>query len=268
MNITILCNRDLASCIALNHLLPALSAHHVTVFTSSSVGRAATTPVPELQCLKFYEQELFNTIIWPLLDVSHQHVSNRLHSFTGLANMIGQPVTALNNINQPDGLARLKQTEPALIVSIRYGVILREQALAVPSLGVLNLHSGRLPDYKGVMATFRALLNGDTRLGTTLHWIDDSSIDTGRIIEVTSQPVVAGKSYLWHVLALYEEGCRSIAGAVASLARGETLHSDKQTGAGHYYTFPTASDFAAFRHAGWKLVDSAELSVIAKQFMG
>ena len=41
MNITLLSNRDLASCVALNHLLPALSAHRVTVFMSSQVGKSA-----------------------------------------------------------------------------------------------------------------------------------------------------------------------------------------------------------------------------------
>ena len=41
MNITLLSNRDLASCVALNHLLPALSAHRVTVFLSSQVGKSA-----------------------------------------------------------------------------------------------------------------------------------------------------------------------------------------------------------------------------------
>jgi hypothetical protein len=40
MNITLLGNRDLASCVALNHLLPALSAHRVIVFLSSQVGKS------------------------------------------------------------------------------------------------------------------------------------------------------------------------------------------------------------------------------------
>ena len=52
------------------------------------------------------------------------------------------------------------------------------------SLGVLNLHSGKLPDYRGVMATFRAMMAEDETLFSTVHWIDDKTIDTGRILSM------------------------------------------------------------------------------------
>ena len=42
MNITLLSNRDLASCVALNHLLPALSAHRVTFCRLKSASQPAT----------------------------------------------------------------------------------------------------------------------------------------------------------------------------------------------------------------------------------
>ena len=42
MNITVLANRDLASNIALNHLLPALARdHRVTAYLSDAVGGSA-----------------------------------------------------------------------------------------------------------------------------------------------------------------------------------------------------------------------------------
>ncbi|MDC1533028.1 formyl transferase, partial [bacterium] len=74
MNITLLSNRDLASCVALNHLLPALSAHRVTVFLSSQVGKSAGKTNSErrrpesLDTLTFYEQTLVNDIVFPLCD--------------------------------------------------------------------------------------------------------------------------------------------------------------------------------------------------------
>ena len=66
MNITILTNRDLASCFALNRLIPGLAEHQVTVFLSSRVG-SKPLAVP-LQHLKFVEQDLLNGLIAPLLD--------------------------------------------------------------------------------------------------------------------------------------------------------------------------------------------------------
>jgi methionyl-tRNA formyltransferase len=68
MNITLLANRDLASNLALNQLLPRLSEQHqLRVFLSSQVGSAANLPEP-LRLLKFFEQTLFNDILFPALD--------------------------------------------------------------------------------------------------------------------------------------------------------------------------------------------------------
>lgn len=269
MRITILCNRDLASCIALNHLLPALGEHELSIFVSPAVGRQSSTDtIPaELLHLKFYEQQLFNDILFPLLDASHSHKSNRLRSFAGLAELIGKPIEELQDINEPPGLARFAAQAPELVLSIRFGSILKAAALAVPEIGVLNLHSGLLPDYKGVMATFRALQNGDNTIGTTLHWIDDGSIDTGRIVATTELPVTPGKSYLWHVLALYDKGCEAMLDAVQRLARKENLESRAQPQGGNYFSFPDAAELDAFHAAGWELVIPHEIEEIAKQFM-
>ena len=269
MRIIVLCNRDLASCVALNHLLPALAAHEVFVLQSSSVGAPGKDDVqpPALQELKFYEQQLFTDILFPLFAASHGHKSTQLRSFAALGALLEQPVEGLNNINQPAGLARVSALAPDLMLSIRYGVILKDAALAIPAMGVINLHSGILPDYKGVMATFRALSDGNKTIGSTLHWIDDSSIDTGRIIEVCCGPVVVGKSYLWHVLTLYRQGCQAMAHAVAQLASGKTLAAKPQPSGGHYYSFPTQDELEAFQQSGWNLVDPAEIEIIAKQFM-
>ena len=267
MRITLLCNKDLASCVALNYLVPALSEHELTVFVSSSVGNQ-TPASADLLLLKFYEQQLFNDILFPLLDASHAYKTPRLLSFSRLSKSIGKPIEVLQGINQPQGLQRFATSAPQLVLSIRFGSILKEAALAIPELGVLNLHSGLLPNYQGVMATFRALLNGDKEIGTTLHWIDDSSIDSGRIIATTAMPVTTGKSYLWHVLALYEQGCKTMLAAVAQLAQGTTPVARPQPPGGNYFSFPSQAELDAFHAAGWELVIPREIDHIAKQFMG
>ena len=109
----------------------------------------------------------------------------------------------LNAPNSPSGIASLKSTNPDLIVSIRYGHILKQSAIDIPHLGVLNLHSGKLPQYRGVMATFRALLAGDAALFSTLHWIDDETIDTVRIFRIQCIPTDQDGCYLSNTLNLY-----------------------------------------------------------------
>ena len=91
--------------------------------------------------------------------------------------------------NSPESLDRMRRFAPDLAVSLRYGRVLREDFLAIPPLGVLNLHSGCLPHYRGILATLRALVAGNPIIGPTLHWITDGTIDTGAIVGIAEVPV-------------------------------------------------------------------------------
>lgn len=124
---------------------------------------------------------------------------------------------------------------------------------------MINLHSGLLPDYKGVMATFWAMLNEEHFIGTTLHYIQDYSIDTGAVIGSTRLRVNRHKSYLWHVLKLYTDGCKLVVDTVRLIERKGSVDATSQSDGGHYYSFPTDADLAAFTQTGLKLFDEEEV---------
>ena len=264
MNITILANKDVASCLALNYLLQALPAHRLSVFLSSRVGNK---PLPHaLQQLKFVEQDLFNQLLFPA-QAQQEDSTGKLLGFEKLAAALDHRFEELNNINSEQGLDRFRQTEPDLALSIRYGVILKDAALAVPRHGVLNLHSGRLPAYKGVMATFWALLRGESEIGTSLHYIEDASIDTGRVVATSTMSVEPQRSYLWHVLSLYEEGCLQMARATEAIAQDTAPAASPQQGKGNYFSFPTERDQAEFADQGWRLWDPQDVMDLAYRFV-
>jgi methionyl-tRNA formyltransferase len=152
-----------------------------------------------------------------------------------------------------------------VILSIRYGRILKEAVLALPPLGVLNLHSGLLPDYRGVMASFWAMLNGEKQLGTSLHYIDDASIDTGRIIAQSCMPLRSHQSYLCHVLQLYIGGCKIVIQALQTLVLGKQLKITEQQ-QGHYYSFPNEQAIKCFKGQGLSLVNENELIAFIDQY--
>ena len=265
MNITILANRDLASNLALNRLIPALAKdHQLHVFLSSHVGGSAAVPA-QLQQLKFFEQGLFNDLLFPALLGSSAEA--RLLSFDQLALANNTPLSELNKINNEAGLSALAATGPNLVLSIRYGGILRDAAIAVPRLGVLNLHSGLLPDYRGVMATFYAMLNGENEIGMTLHTIIDAGIDTGDIIGSTRMELDTRHSYLWNVLQLYPAGVDLMLDAVEKLSSGKKLSHHPQTEKGNYYSFPSQDQLQRFRELGLGLYDVSEVTLFAKQYL-
>jgi methionyl-tRNA formyltransferase len=246
MNITILTNRDLASHIALSRLAKELAGHRLAIFLSEKVGG---------------DQQLPQALI-ELADFEKSLLEDGRPSFDQLAAAAGCSIQGFsdigNQVNSAAGIARIQATEPELIISLRFGLIIREKLIAIPTYGVINLHSGLLPDYRGVMATFRAMLNSDSEIASTLHFIEDSGVDTGDIISTLPIPLMADKSYLFNVLNLYAGGCQQILQAVAAIAAGQPLTAQTQQGPAGYFSFPTEADLAAFFASGQRLFERAD----------
>ena len=129
---------------------------------------------------------------------------------------------------------------------------------------MLNLHSGILPDYRGVMATFRAMLNEEPEIGASLHWIVDSGIDTGPEIGISRARTRPEESYLANVLRLYIEGCKMMAAAVETVTSREIRRNASLTmGQGRYYSTPDAAAIERFSAKGLKLILGNELGLIS-----
>ncbi len=181
-----------------------------------------------------------------------------------LSDRVGQQSTRASGL---EDLEILRQTNPDLIITLRYGVILKNEVIAIPRYGVVNLHSGLLPAYKGVMATFRAMLAGETIIGTTLHYIKDASIDTGPVIGTTAMEVTPDKSYLWHVLNLYPAGCDLLTASVQAISGKGSADAVHQIPGGQYYSFPTDEDLHLFQRAGHRLFDVGEILEFASRYI-
>jgi len=270
MKIIILANKDLASNIALNQLVNRLSKHQIKIFLSDQVGANLNKPKP-LVDLKFFEQDLFNQIVFPAEDSKSSQLgfSNRnaqLKTFAGLAKIVGHDIETLNDVNQPSGLAKLAQIDADVILSIRFGKILKAAAIATAKKGVLNLHSGLLPEYQGVMATFWAMLNQESHYGSTLHFIDSAAIDAGPIVDRYVAPLDYNKSYLENVVQLYTSGCSGMIDAVNRLASNEPLEAKQQSGQAFYFSFPEHQDLSKFAHMGFNLFDIQHVMQLVKAY--
>lgn len=243
MKITILTNRDLASHSALSLLVKALGDHQLTIFISEKFGADQHLPAPLMELAAFEKHQL----------------ATAEHSFDDLAKLAGCELQGFadigNKVNGPEGLARIQASQPDLIISVRFGLIIRDKVIAIPQHGVINLHSGVLPSYRGVMATFRAMLNKESEIGSTLHFIQDSGVDTGDIISIARITLATDRSYLFNVLSLYESGCEQIIQAVAAVQAGQHLNGTSQQGTAAYYSFPSDDELATFVALDYRLFD-------------
>ena len=222
MKILLLGHHDIASLYALDRLMRLLPEHEYQVFLSRD---DKPTPADESALARLARADA---------DLCGRFLQGEIGG--PVAAQLAASPPSLAKPNSAEGLRALEGTHPDLVISIRYRRILREDAIAIPRQGVINLHSGILPDYRGVMATFWAMLAREKEIGATLHWIVDSGIDTGPVIGICRKPARTDASYLSNVLGLYFDGCSMIADAVRAIASdqapGATLRGTVLLGAG------------------------------------
>ncbi|MBF0525591.1 MAG: formyltransferase [Deltaproteobacteria bacterium] len=84
----------------------------------------------------------------------------------------GIPVFLPDDPNTPEFIDQLARLQPDFLFSFYYRLMLKPQLLAVPTRGALNLHGSLLPAYRGRVPVNWALINGETRTGVTLHYMD------------------------------------------------------------------------------------------------
>ena len=71
--------------------------------------------------------------------------------------------------------------------------------------------------------------------------------------------VDSSRSYLSHVLELYQQGSNLMANSVNKIVSGKTIVCQPQIDAENYYSFPNDEKLSAFTAKGLTLVDEQEL---------
>ncbi|WP_236919263.1 formyltransferase family protein [Ereboglobus luteus] len=74
------------------------------------------------------------------------------------------------------------EIRPDLILSVYYRNMVGERILALPRLGAFNMHGSLLPKYRGRAPINWAVLNGEPRIGMTLHKMVGRA-DAGDIVD-------------------------------------------------------------------------------------
>lgn len=91
------------------------------------------------------------------------------------------PVLWTKNVNTTDWIEKMKSFETDLAISMSFNQIIRPELREIYPKGFINVHAGKLPNYRGRNILNWALINDEKEIGVTCHYIDDG-IDTGDII--------------------------------------------------------------------------------------
>ncbi|MEP0847961.1 MAG: methionyl-tRNA formyltransferase [Phycisphaerae bacterium] len=105
-----------------------------------------------------------------------------------LADAAGIERVAPDDANDEPLAQRIRGEVPDVMVLAGYGRILKPATLALARLLTINLHAGRLPQYRGSSPMNWALINGDDSFALSIIRVD-AGIDTGDILAERSFPV-------------------------------------------------------------------------------
>ena len=80
-----------------------------------------------------------------------------------------------------DAKEEIKKLNPDIIITCAYGQIIPEDILNIPEYGSINVHASLLPKYRGGAPIQYAILNGESKTGITIMYMD-KGMDTGDMI--------------------------------------------------------------------------------------
>lgn len=121
----------------------------------------------------------FNALVTLPPERLHQHSDSS--DLGPTANELGTPVILTGNINEPETIQAIATFEPDVIFVIGWSQICKREFRDLARNGTIGYHPSALPENRGRAVIPWTILQGSTRTGSTLFWMDDG-MDSGDIV--------------------------------------------------------------------------------------
>lgn len=101
--------------------------------------------------------------------------------FSTIAQKCSAEVYTPSDPNSKESRNRLRKKDADVFVLAGYGLILKKGCFSIPKLNCINLHGGKLPQYRGSSPLNWALINNETNIGISIIEVDEG-IDSGDVL--------------------------------------------------------------------------------------
>jgi methionyl-tRNA formyltransferase len=216
----------------------------ITVSRAFAESRLATA----LRVLRFYGISDFTR-----LGVRFAAAKLQGRSIEALARKESVPILSTASVNDPAYVDRVRRLRPDAIVSVAAPEIFEEELLASARLGCINLHSGRLPKYRGMMPTFWQMLNSEPHATVTVHEMVPA-LDAGAVLGTVEHPVHAGDNLARLMTEGKREGARLLIRVLRELEAGTATRRQIDVTDASYFSFPGRQDARELRKLGHSLL--------------
>jgi methionyl-tRNA formyltransferase len=186
---------------------------------------------------------------WSLAKVSGRRIGN-------LARDAGVRVVEADSVNSEQFLSELRELNVDVVVSVAAPEVFRAPLLATARMGAINIHSGRLPQYRGMMPTFWQMRAGERCATVTIHEMAEK-LDAGGILATLDYPLKDRDALDRVISGTKEAGARLM---IETLLRFDPTTGDRPRGvpfdvsAGRYHRFPDPQAVREFRARGHRML--------------
>jgi methionyl-tRNA formyltransferase len=168
------------------------------------------------------------------------------------------PFHRTSNVMDPGSLTYAQEFNPDVVISLCHQ-ILKEPLISLPRLGVVNLHPGLLPDFRGIQPYFWELSEGSDRCGATLHLIENEEIDTGGILGTASFQVIPAMSVQLNYFLTIRCASGLLPDCIAGLESGKLRPRGQADQEGCYYRWPDSEAFDRLVLRGHSVISLRQL---------
>jgi folate-dependent phosphoribosylglycinamide formyltransferase PurN/peptidoglycan/xylan/chitin deacetylase (PgdA/CDA1 family) len=154
-----------------------------------------------------------------------------------LAKTYGFRVFESGNLNSETAIRHLQSV--AVDLGVVLGTrILKRPLFSAPRLGCINVHKGKVPEYRRTPPGFWEIYDDCASAGVTIHFVDDG-LDTGDVVAVGEVPIHPKETPESLRSKLDQEGLRVLVSGIEQLRRGTTVHLRQPTSTQRARTKPT-----------------------------
>lgn len=136
-----------------------------------------------------------------------------------VAVLAGVPVLQPTRLKDEAFIGEVRALAADLGVVAAYGRILPDALLAIPRLGMINVHASLLPKYRGAAPVHRAVIGGEKETGITIMRVV-RELDAGAMMAVRRRPIAPDETSVEVERDLAEIGAALLLEVVDQLAEG------------------------------------------------
>jgi methionyl-tRNA formyltransferase len=174
-------------------------------------------------------------------------------SIENLARGRGIRVLPAASVNDPAYIQQVRALKPDVIVSVAAPEIFRKDILASASKRCINIHSGRLPKYRGMMPNFWQLLHGERFATVTVHEMAEK-LDAGDVLHTLEFPLKDRDSLDRVITETKRAGAGLMIEVLRQIRDGRDRPQPLDMSQAGYFKFPQPADVKAFRKRGHRML--------------